>query len=101
MRGDCLFVIGLCLLGACTAARHASAASPELPLPTESDLSRKPALAPDWANRVMANDPMVRASAEAALVQGAGRSLPLLRCFLNSRKEDLRLEAFEIIRRIG
>ena len=35
------------------------------------------------------------------LVQGAGRSLPLLRRFLNSSDEDLHLEAFEIIRRIG
>ena len=69
--------------------------------PTESGLSRNPALAPDWANRVMANDPKVRATAEAALVQGAGRSLPLLRRFLNSRNEDLHLETFEIIRRIG
>ena len=96
-----LFVIGLFLLGACTATGHTSASSQELPLPTESDLSRNPALAPDWANRVMANDPKVRATAEAALVQGAGRSLPLLRRFLNSRNEDLHLETFEIIRRIG
>ena len=49
----------------------------------------------------MANDPKVRAIAEAALVQGAGRSLPLLRRFLNRRNEDLHLETFEIIRRIG
>jgi outer membrane protein assembly factor BamB len=49
----------------------------------------------------MANDPNVRATAEAALVQGAGCSLPLLRRFLNSRNEDLHLETFEIIRRIG
>lgn len=96
-----LFVIGLFLLGACTATRHTFASSQELPLPTELDLSRNPALAPGWANRVMANDPKVRATAEAALVQGAGRSLPLLRRFLDSRNEDLHLETFEIIRRIG
>lgn len=36
-----------------------------------------------------------------ALVQGAGRSLPLLRRFLNRRNEDLHLETFEILRRIG
>lgn len=35
-----------------------------------------------WANRLQANDPKVRATAEAALVQGAPRSLPLLRRFL-------------------
>ena len=55
----------------------------------------------DWANRVMAKDPKVRATAEAALVQGAGRSLPLLRRFLNRRNSDLRLKTFEIIRQIG
>ncbi len=55
----------------------------------------------DWADRVMANDPKVRATAEAALVQRAGRSLPLLRRFINNGDEDLQLKAFEIIRRIG
>ncbi len=55
----------------------------------------------DWENRVMSKDPKVRATAEAALVQGAGRSLPLLRQFLDRRNEDLHLETFEIIRRIG
>jgi outer membrane protein assembly factor BamB/HEAT repeat protein len=49
----------------------------------------------------MSSDPKVRATAQAALVQGAGRSLPLLRRFLNSSDEDLHLESFEIIRRIG
>ena len=43
----------------------------------------------------------MRSTAEAALVQGAGRSLPLLRQFLSRRDEGLDLEAFEIIRRIG
>src|SRR5688500_13775268 len=41
-----------------------------------------------WANRLLANDPKVRATAEAALVQGARRSLPLLRRFLNPGHED-------------
>jgi HEAT repeat protein len=49
----------------------------------------------------MSNDPKVRSTAEAALVQGAGRSLPLLRRFLNRPNEDLQLATFEIIRRIG
>src|SRR6185503_14045945 len=66
-----------------------------------SDLSRNSARVRDWANRVMAKDPKVRAIAEAALVQGAGRSLPLLRRFLNRRNEDLHRQTFEIIRRIG
>ena len=66
-----------------------------------SDLSVSSASVSDWANRVTSNDPKVRAIAEAALVQGAGRSLPLLRRFLNRRDEDLHLVTFEIIRRIG
>ena len=49
----------------------------------------------------MADDPKVRATAEAALVRGAERSLPLLRRFLNLRNEDLQLKTFDIIRRIG
>ena len=72
------------------------------PLPqTESSLSRNPALVRDWANRLLANDPKVRATAEAALVKGAGRSLPLLRRFLDPRHEDLHVVTFEIIQRIG
>ncbi len=55
----------------------------------------------DWANRLLANDPKVRATAEAALVKGARRSLPLLRRFLDRDNEDLQLRTFEIIRRIG
>ena len=56
------------------------------PLPqTESSLSRNPARVSDWANRLLANDPKVRATAEAALVQGAERSLPLLRRLLDPR----------------
>ena len=73
-----------------------------LPQPREakgSDLSRTSTL--DWANRVTSNDPKVRATAEAALVQGAERSLPLLRGFLNRPNKDLHLATFEIIRRIG
>jgi HEAT repeat protein len=66
-----------------------------------SDPSGNSALVLDWVDRVMANDSKVRASAEAALVQGAGRSLPLLRRFLDRGNQDLDLETFEIIRRIG
>src|SRR5262249_60694235 len=49
---------------------------------TDSSLSSNPALVQDWENRLLANDPKVRATAEAALAHGAGRSLPLLRRFL-------------------
>ena len=72
------------------------------PLPqTESSLSRNSAPVRDWANRLLANDPKVRATAEAALVQEARRSLPLLRRFLDPGHEDLHVVTFEIIRRIG
>ncbi|HET6978888.1 MAG TPA: HEAT repeat domain-containing protein [Pyrinomonadaceae bacterium] len=49
----------------------------------------------------MSKDPKVQAIAAAALVQGAGRSLPLLRRFLKHHNEDLHHQTFEIIRRIG
>ncbi len=95
------FVMGLFLLGSSMATGQTSLSSSELSPPTGSGLSRNPALATDWANRLLAHDQKVRASTEAALVQGAGRSLPLLRRFLNSGNEDLELGALEIIRRIG
>jgi outer membrane protein assembly factor BamB len=65
------------------------------------NLSTSSARVLDWANRLMANDPKVRAIAEATLVKGAGRSLPLLRRLLNRGDEDLDLRTFEIIRRVG
>src|SRR4029453_2287087 len=72
------------------------------PLPqTQPSLSSNPAVVGHWANRLRASDPKVRATAEAALVKGAGRSLPLLRRFLDPRHEDLHVVTFEIIRRIG
>jgi len=71
------------------------------PPPTESSLSSNPALIRDWASRLQANDPKVRATAEAALVQGAARSLPLLRRFLDPEHEGLQMVTSEIIRRIG
>ena len=75
--------------------------SQSTPPPTRSSLPRNSARVRDWANRVTADDPKVRASAEAALVKGAGRSLPLLRRFLTSKNEDLHQQTFEIIRQIG
>src|SRR5688500_16751700 len=54
-----------------------------------------------WENRLMSHDPKVRATAEAALVQDAGRSLPVLRRFLNRGDEELELRTFKIIQRIG
>jgi outer membrane protein assembly factor BamB/HEAT repeat protein len=55
----------------------------------------------DWENRLMDHDPKVRAIAETALVEGAQRSLPVLRRLLNRRNEDLHVVTLEIIRRIG
>jgi HEAT repeat protein/outer membrane protein assembly factor BamB len=65
-----------------------------------SNLSRNSHMR-DWENRVMSKDPKIKSIAKADLVQGARRSLPLLRRFLNRRNEDLHLETFEVIRRIG
>jgi outer membrane protein assembly factor BamB/HEAT repeat protein len=71
------------------------------PLPQTGLNSGNPALVRDWANRLLANDPKVRATAEAVLVQGARRSLPVLRRFLKPEHEDLHEVTFDIIRRIG
>ncbi len=60
-----------------------------------------PSAARDWADRLLADDPTVRAAAEAVLVQGGRRSLPLLRGFLDAGHEDLHRVTFEIIQRIG
>ena len=68
---------------------------------TESRLSTNPAAERDWAGRLLANDPNVRATAEAALVQASRRSLPLLRRFLTPEHEDLHAVSLEILRRIG
>jgi outer membrane protein assembly factor BamB/HEAT repeat protein len=94
-------VVGLFLLGICPAAWHAGASSQALLLPTESALSKNSALAAEWETRVLANDPKVREAVKAALVQGAGHSLPLLRRFLEGRNEGLHRESVEIIRSIG
>jgi len=69
--------------------------------PTELSLSSNPGSVQDWADRVLASDSKVRVTAETALIQGAGRSLPLLRRFLATDDERLHQETFEIIRQIG
>jgi len=67
----------------CAAGFSQAVASPQSPLPpTESSLSRSSAVVLDWAHRLEAGDPKARAAAEAVLVQGSARSLPLLRRFL-------------------
>ena len=75
---------------------------PQSPPPqTASNLSTTPASVRDWADRLLSNDSKVRATAEAALVQSARRSLPLLRRFLAGDDEALHQQTFEIIRQIG
>src|SRR5215831_13209551 len=73
MRGAvcCRWSFGLFLLAACT---HACA-SFAIALPTESELSRDPALTSEWADRLLATDSKGRTTAEAALVEGKARSL--------------------------
>src|SRR5262245_64984320 len=80
---------------------HAVALSQSALPPTQPDLSRNPARVDDWANRLQASDPQVRASTEAALVQAALRSLPLLKELLEPAYADLHMVTLEIIRRIG
>ncbi len=84
----------LCLLPVIVLAQ-----SPRSRSQARSSLSRTSVR--DWADRVMSNDPKVRAGAEAALVKGAHRSFPLLRRFLASDNEDLHEQTFEIIRQMG
>ena len=69
--------------------------------PTESSLPRTPALVLDWANRLQARDPKVRATAEAALVEAGRGSFPLLRRLLDTEQEDLHVATFRVIQRIG
>ena len=96
-----LLVIGLLLPVASNATLQTATASEEAPLSTESVLSKDPGLVLDWESRLLAKDAKVHATAEATLVQGAGRSFPLLRRFVDSRNEDLHTESFKIIQRIG
>src|SRR4030095_10756168 len=71
------------------------------PPPTQSSLSTSAAVVRDWVSRLQAKDPKVRATAEAALVQGAPRSFALLKRFLTPEHEDVHMVTLEIIRRIG
>jgi outer membrane protein assembly factor BamB len=67
----------------------------------DSEFSLSAASVRHWANRVTAKDPKVRSIAQAALVEGAPRSLPLLKQLLNRPNEDVQNATLEIIRRIG
>ena len=96
-----LFICTLLCILSISALAQTTRSPPQPRQAKGPDLSTTSASVRDWANRLQASDPKVRATAEAALVQGAGRSLPLLRRFLNLPNEDLQLRTFEIIRRIG
>jgi outer membrane protein assembly factor BamB/HEAT repeat protein len=96
-----LFICTLLCTLAIPALAQTTRSLPQLRQVKRSDPVRNSAQVIDWENRVMSKDPKVRAIAETALVQGAGRSLPLLRRFFNRRNEDLHLETFKIIQRIG
>lgn len=78
-----------------------ASAQPQPPSGTHSSPAATPASVGDWAHRLLAHDSTVRASAEATLVQGGPRSLPLLKRFLAPEHEDLHDVTFDIIRRIG
>jgi outer membrane protein assembly factor BamB len=80
---------------------QAAALSQSAPPSTESSFSGSPARVRDWTSRLLANDPRVRAAAQAALVQGGPRSFPLLRRFLDAEHEDLHAVTFQILQRIG
>jgi outer membrane protein assembly factor BamB/HEAT repeat protein len=96
------FIICTLLCTLATPALAQTTRSTSQPRPVKrSDQTRNSAQVIDWENRVMSKDSKVRATAEAALVQGAASSLPLLRRFINRRNEDLDLKTFEIIQRIG
>jgi outer membrane protein assembly factor BamB/HEAT repeat protein len=68
---------------------------------TASSLSTNPAHVRELADWLVAKDPKVRETAEAALVQGARRSFPLLRRFLTPEHNNLHGVTFQIIQRIG
>jgi len=69
--------------------------------PGNSEFSLSSASVRRWASRVTAQDAKVRSSAQAALVQGAPRSLPLLKQLLDRSNEDVQVVTLEVIRRIG
>jgi HEAT repeat protein/outer membrane protein assembly factor BamB len=96
-----LFICALLCILPAAALAQTTRSRPQPGQARRSNLSLNSAEVREWENRLLSKDPKVRAKAEADLVQAAGRSLPLLRRFLNRPDEDLHLKSFEIIRRIG
>jgi outer membrane protein assembly factor BamB/HEAT repeat protein len=89
------------LIGGLAPTSTLSQPPPSVALPTESSLSRNPDEAREWANRLLDGDAKVRANTEAAIVEGAGRSLPLLKRLLDPQREDVHVQALDVVRRLG
>src|SRR5215471_12161500 len=87
----------VCAVGLCQPVALAQSPRPQ----KKSSPSGNAASVRDWTNRLLDRDSKMRATAEAALVQGGTRSLPLLKRFLDPRYEELHGVTFDIIRRIG
>jgi hypothetical protein len=65
---------------------------------TASSLSTSTTQVRDWENRLLANDPAVRATALAHLARMGRRAFPLLRRLLDAEREDVHAVAFQVIR---
>src|SRR5688572_8156643 len=90
----------LCILPASVLAQTARSLAHPRPV-KRSNLFSSSGQVFAWENRLTSYDPKVRATAEAGVVQDAGRSRPLLRRFLNRDDEELELRTCKIIQRIG
>ena len=87
----------LCLLPMPAVAQTARPSPPRHV--TRPDLSTSSVAVGEWTRRLTVHDAKARAGAEADLVQGGPRSLPLLRRLLDD--DSLQPRTLEIIRRIG
>ena len=94
-----LFILALLCIVQTSAP--AQTARPQPHPATAPDFSLSAGSVRDWAHRLTATDPKVRATAEASLVKGAPRSLPLLRRLLTRPDEDLHVLIFGVIQRVG
>jgi outer membrane protein assembly factor BamB len=91
----------LTLLSACASAHRNPPPTQALPIPTEQELSRQPALVDAWAHRLKSDEPAVANDAGRHLVNGGQRSVPLLRRLLRTREDVVRSRAIESIAQIG
>lgn len=74
---------------------------PSMVLPSDSSPSANPAQVRDWAKRLRSQDPKIRLAAEADLVEGGSRSLPVLKPLLDPEHQDLQATSFKVLQRIG